>query len=704
MYVGSNEETVDFDGKHLGKRLRNTIISKQFQIGSTVLTRKDIEAILSLTQTNKHGVEQLVNPADKQNVSLATDLLSTFSKAVKMPALASCGFRVCSVIPVLKLLGYVMEGILAFYSYVTLGVEEQLRHISAAAHALLVMKKVYGTILPNQLYHDLMATFQNVIFCAAKFQIHHPLLPFFIVLLGSDVAEQVFGNFRLKYGHNGLDALELLHCARAMKEMCRIFNLHPDWTNKSSKVMSRLSLDYSKPTNWQVDKLTMVNVNIKQCWDQGRLDVESFAMEVKTDKNLADVDFFKWFAEGVTMLKPNGQKVGVTELEMDWSCEDLNENDTTQAQEDHPSTSSQPPLVIETDAHDEHNNEGDESNESASLIDNLEEESATGKKSDPQVSVNGTWFHKSTILKQTFIGRKASRDRLRRVQGLSKTIAEKKKDQLMNLDDVLFPGDPVLYVQNDSPKLASVVKITKGRKKVKLLNGNELQDDNISLTVKQLKLEDTGTVLEWTGEHSTNAELVISGKSCHSIQPEVEVREENAVYIFDKSLVFDLGITLNQSTSDPAATTNSTSNDASLKKCFLCAQMITLEYMKIHVGKHILKGDCETRAPCGYCGRGCCDNKLAAPNRRGKELFYVKVQSNCPYYVHAARRVQKSSTKNPCTNYMNKCQQCKADVWFYNLKNHYEDMHPDCVDVPDVDSDEVEIMNKVKSKKSTKTR
>ena len=126
------------------------------------------------------------------------------------------------------------------------------------------MKRVFGSVLPNQLYHDLQSTFQNIYFSAAKLQVYHPLLLFFIVLLGNDAEERFFGNVRLKYGLNGLDTLELLYCTRAMKEMMKIMSHHPEWTRNSNKVMNRLCLDYSKPSSWQVEKLTMEGVPIKQ--------------------------------------------------------------------------------------------------------------------------------------------------------------------------------------------------------------------------------------------------------------------------------------------------------------------------------------------------------------------------------------------------------------------------------------------------------
>ena len=126
--------------------------------------------------------------------------------------------------------------------------------------------------------------------------------------------------------------------------------------------------------------------------------------------------------------------------------------------------------------------------------------------------------------------------------------------------------------------------------------------------------------------------------------------------------------------------------------------------MKIHIGKHILNGDCEGRAPCGFCGRSCCENKLGKPNRKGNSFFYSKVQSNCPFFIHTTRRIQNSSKKNPCTNYLNKCSQCQADIWHYNTKNHYEDMHPGCTDIPDVDPQEIANMKNESMKKASRKR
>ena len=186
--------------------------------------------------------------------------------------------------------------------------------------------------------------------------------------------------------------------------------------------------------------------------------------------------------------------------------------------------------------------------------------------------------------------------------------------------------------------------------------------------------------------------MKIPWKQCRSLQPEVSVSGEKMSYIFDKSLIFDIGISF---TGPASSNIQQSSANSNRKKCFLCNISLQLEEMKVHVGKHILNGTAEGRYPCGYCGRNSCQNKLSAPTKKNKQYFYNKIESNCPFYFHQARRVKKASKLHPCTNYLNKCVLCKADVWLYNIENHYEDMHSEA-DRPKIDPKEVELMSKKK--------
>ena len=118
--------------------------------------------------------------------------------------------------------------------------------------------------------------------------------------------------------------------------------------------------------------------------------------------------------------------------------------------------------------------------------------------------------------------------------------------------------------------------------------------------------------------------------------------------------------------------------------------------MRAHVGKHILDGECKDSQPCGFCGRGACSNRLADPTKRGGKKFYSKVLSNCPYYIDIKKRAKKSSIRYPCTNYLDKCPLCNADIWKYNIPKHYTDMHQG-VEVPTTPTqDEIAFMKKIK--------
>ena len=53
------------------------------------------------------------------------------------------------------------------------------------------------------------------------------------------------------------------------------------------------------------------------------------------------------------------------------------------------------------------------------------------------------------------------------------------------------------------------------------------------------------------------------------------------------------------------------------------------------------------------------------------------------------------STRNHCSNHLPHCAVCKASIWTYNMKNHYEQHHPDLEDVPElVSPQEIEQMKK----------
>ena len=142
----------------------------------------------------------------------------------------------------------------------------------------------------------------------SKIKVNDPEEPLFLVLLGTDVLERIFGNV------NGFDNLEMLYCIRASSEVMRILDKHQGWTKDCDKTIKRLSLDYSKPSNWKIENLTLKYVNIQTCWDKGRTYAKSFIQESECDK-LKEINLNKLCMMGnTTSLKPHGEKVQMTTI------------------------------------------------------------------------------------------------------------------------------------------------------------------------------------------------------------------------------------------------------------------------------------------------------------------------------------------------------------------------------------------------------
>ena len=233
--VGRNEETTNFDAKHLAKRLRTCIVGGNFKIGDVILSRSDMAKLLAcVPNDSSHSTDRLLQPKDKQNVPLAIQLLLLYCKAVDdVEKLKTVSFKISSVAEELHLLKYVIEGVMCTYVDPKITIEEQLRKISLASHVLMILQRIIKIFIPNQLYHDLQASYEDAFFCATKWKIHHSDLPLFLMLCSNDVLERFFGNVRAKYRQCLIDNLEIIYATRAIQICTDMMFKHPEWFKKS---------------------------------------------------------------------------------------------------------------------------------------------------------------------------------------------------------------------------------------------------------------------------------------------------------------------------------------------------------------------------------------------------------------------------------------------------------------------------------------
>ena len=182
----------------------------------------------------------------------------------------------------------------------------------------------------------------------------------------------------------------------------------------------------------------------------------------------------------------------------------------------------------------------------------------------------------------------------------------------------------------------------------------------------------------WTGEFEGDA-FTVTGKDCIPIQPDIYL-EMAAVdctpYAFDKQLVLDIGVHLQQQPSDTMVTNNPRSNKgnggksnnrnvdiSALQPCYLCHKKTTLDKMRGHIALHIIME--EAQDVCGFCGRegSSCNTTLKRSSHRGDKVFY-EVKSECSYF-HAYKRVPDYITKtHHCTNKAMYCPEINCTCVF----------------------------------------
>ena len=119
------------------------------------------------------------------------------------------------------------------YICTELSLSEQLEHLSAAVHlilALYVLDSARSVFISGPLFIDISIMVKNTFFCVAKAKVNHLNKLFFLVLLGTNQLESLFGILCTMIENNtNLDMLQLsLHITSTI-EVSSILAKHPKW-------------------------------------------------------------------------------------------------------------------------------------------------------------------------------------------------------------------------------------------------------------------------------------------------------------------------------------------------------------------------------------------------------------------------------------------------------------------------------------------
>ncbi|KAF8165814.1 hypothetical protein B0H34DRAFT_787178 [Crassisporium funariophilum] len=291
LKCGEEDITPDFDCKHVLKRFRNTLLcQKGVVINGISLNTSIIKAHLVENGMASSTADTLLTPNNKQDVVLMMKLLHSIT--LLKPSLESDKPTSKSTRRVLRrLLGKLYRHLLQAYTDVSLSLSKQLVHLSAASHLILaIYNQEKGEFIPVQTCFDTAAMIKNVYFCVAQVQKDNPDGSFWIVLIGLDGLEKVFGKVRTMVSNDtNADQYQLTNHIDGAVQCVNILEEHPEWAlpDDINEVSSKY--DHISPKSWRGD-VSVKNVVLSGCWMEGRRMAEEDLCEAGITPPMLKVD------------------------------------------------------------------------------------------------------------------------------------------------------------------------------------------------------------------------------------------------------------------------------------------------------------------------------------------------------------------------------------------------------------------------------
>ncbi|THU89597.1 hypothetical protein K435DRAFT_821336 [Dendrothele bispora CBS 962.96] len=528
LRVGEDDLTCGKDHPHLEKRARTALLRKKgVQIQGYTTTAPTIRAHLASNGVNSARINALTNPKDKQDVVLAYSLISAIIDLPEVTDSSNPGF--IRARKALRTYADFAHNLLFPFICVDLNLEDQLIMLSAATHLALFLYTDWNArtkFIPNQSYIDIQITVKNVYFCVAKCKVDCPGGKCYIISLGTDRLEGLFG----------------------LTEVDAIRAEHPEWDKGARRLhlpqISRNSVgelsskfDHINPRSWRGD-VSVVNVNLQTCWEMGRKKaVKCIPESGLVFENLVsdpNIDMFAPFGESLVNYR---------------DAEEEDEEDEGVPVEDEPQDRTSPqdctfqtePFVVEGD-----------------IEDAIAEEMAPESRVSSSITIAGEITTKPKALRRRFMDRflRSSTDRLKQIANVSCFLSsDQVKDQILcDSDSLLGPpalciGHPIVTVVRCAEDVflavAEVIGITyMSNNNVQGLNLELLGSDNTKISYQILRLIPATVQDDPTEEHDwiwkQTMELCctdVPGRLIHAFNPDLAIIPESAqaVYLFDSA-------------------------------------------------------------------------------------------------------------------------------------------------------------------------
>ncbi|KAI0739154.1 hypothetical protein C8Q80DRAFT_1112684 [Daedaleopsis nitida] len=301
------------DPKHVMKRFATLIRNpKGIQVSDVTLMCHDVyKHMQSLPGMSAEKARQLLDPADKQNVPKAVNLLESLMDLqthASPPSLPSEIRQRETISFVADVLGHFT---LPFIS-ITMSLSEQIRSLSTYAHVAAVMWLQHGTrFITGALYADSQAIIKNIVFTVARLQLVDADLPFYLILEGTDRLEGIFSDCRTQDHSRNFDILQLAEKLSTGSLVQSIFERNPDLDRGHRRLVLKdaRGVDHINPKSW-IGNARVGDVELAAEWMRGQDDAN--AVLEKYFGHSARVDFNALFQTPGRrdLLRPNGEYVG----------------------------------------------------------------------------------------------------------------------------------------------------------------------------------------------------------------------------------------------------------------------------------------------------------------------------------------------------------------------------------------------------------
>ena len=211
----------------------------------------------------------------------------------------------------LRLYGQFAYHLILPYICVDLNLDEQLSHLSTAAHLAFYLYtdgSAKTRFMPNQSFVNIMIMVKNAYFCVAKCKVDDPTGSLRLFQFGTDRLEGFFGLIRTAIGTDtNINIMKLGSHASGLVKVAAILALHPEWDQspwrlglpmitKDTTMEINSKFDHINPASW-CGSASVESINLHMAWILG----EHAAIKLIPE---AEQVFDDMVQQNLTMLSP----------------------------------------------------------------------------------------------------------------------------------------------------------------------------------------------------------------------------------------------------------------------------------------------------------------------------------------------------------------------------------------------------------------